>query len=226
MTQPITHDEMCASRKGRACNCGADKQPIAHAPECAGCAKLRELLRTAYALIIDHHNGSVRVEPGEICPHCAGKDGGSPKLDAIWDAINKAPPPDAAMPDMATLRAQLARAITERDEARRACKQAEDTWDDVHRELLSWMNAAKEGLAKGAAIQHPGGIQQLPADEGAIRSIVDAIENEHKHTERLLGLFSCPTVNATLSDAKERMKALAGVLERLANPPIFMPRET
>ena len=218
----LTHDEMCASRKGRACNCGAESTT----PECAGCAKLRELLRTAYALIIDHHNGSVRVEPGEICPHCAGKDGGSPKLDAIWDAINKAPPPDAAMPDMATLRAQLARAITERDEARRACKQAEDTWDDVHRELLSWMNAAKEGLAKGAAIQHPGGIQHILADEGAIRAIVDAIENEHRHVEKIAEQNKGATNAHAQLESYERIKHLAGMLERLVNPPIYMPHKT
>ena len=157
MTQPITHDEMCASRQGRACNCGAE---------------------TAESIVT-------------------------------------------------MLQAELAEAIRERDEAQAEAAAALGIAEDARKErdeakdkLETWFKAAEAG-----AVHHTT-IQQLPADEGLIRAIVDAIENEHEHTERLLGLFSCPTVNAALLDAKERMKRLTGMLERLANPPIFMPRET
>lgn len=56
---------------------------------CAECAKLRATLKVATKLISKHHNGSQQVRPGEMCPHCCDKDGNSPELDQIWEAITQ-----------------------------------------------------------------------------------------------------------------------------------------
>lgn len=55
-------------------------------------ARMRDALEVARSLILQHHNCSVRVEPGQMCPHCCEADGSSPKLDKIWDALARPNP--------------------------------------------------------------------------------------------------------------------------------------
>lgn len=139
------------------------------------------------------------------------------------------------------LRRELAEAIAQRDEAQAKAAAALSIAEDAQRErdeARKQRNRSKATLdqvcpppwtgdhSRRIYEQFVGRLNRTPADEGLVRAIVDAIENEHRHVERLLGLFSCTTVNASLSDAKERMKGLAGTLKRLTNPPIYMPRET
>lgn len=48
----------------------------------------REALRSAQDLIFRHHNCSVRVELGQLCPHCT-RDGRQPEIDLIAKALKQ-----------------------------------------------------------------------------------------------------------------------------------------
>lgn len=59
------------------------------AKPCDECAKLRATLKIAAGLISKHHNCTQQVRPGDMCPHCCDKEGNSPELDQIWEAITQ-----------------------------------------------------------------------------------------------------------------------------------------
>lgn len=51
--------------------------------------KVRDALEVANNLIQKHHDCSKQVRLGEMCPHCCDKEGKSPELDQIWDALTR-----------------------------------------------------------------------------------------------------------------------------------------
>lgn len=61
----------------------------------------------------------------------------------------------------------------------------------------------------------------MTAADNAIRAVVDALENEHRHVENLVLVY--PREDADIiMDSRKRMGNFAGMLERLANPPLYI----
>jgi ribosomal protein L32 len=49
-----------------------------------------DALGTAYRLIVQHHNCSKPIVPGQCCPHCVREDGTEPELDQISSVLREA----------------------------------------------------------------------------------------------------------------------------------------
>jgi hypothetical protein len=103
-----------------------------------------------------------------------------------------------------TLMKERDRTIAQRDEARK--------------QFAAWKEA-ESAVAMGKLAWFPAlpAVQSLPPDEGAIRAVVDALENEHRHVEKIDALNDSTDMVAQ-RESYGRMKMLAGLLERLVYP--------
>ena len=203
----LSHDEMCASHKGRACNCGAEG--ITHAPDCRFGKSLGAYCNCgALPAKLPHHDSYWCTVHKRKATH-RGKDG-LPCCDPSLGGILLKCHVVNSIVHCADLTRQLAEAIAQRDEARK--------------KLATWEWAFDENL-KGNRVWFPrhDAIQAIPPDEGAIRAMVDALENEHRHVEYLLR--TCPTEHPMVAESRQRMKSLAGLLERLCNTPLYIPHD-